>query len=124
MDNRVVSLKDKASKLEETWSPRVIGEVNDFYAKVAKLRGNFAWHKHDEEDELFLVISGSLKIELEDGAVELKEGEMYVVPRGEMHNPIAEEECSVLLFERKSTKHTGDLKIARTKSEEDQLRPF
>ncbi|MBK1878756.1 cupin domain-containing protein [Pelagicoccus mobilis] len=122
--NTAINLKKKAAKLKETWSPRVLGEIDDSYAKIAKLKGSLAWHKHDNEDELFLVIDGHLKIELEDDCIELGPGEMYIVPKGVMHNPIAEEECSVFLIERKSTQHTGDLDLERTKSIEEQLKPI
>ena len=119
----VIDPRAKAAALTELWSPRVIGEVDDFYVKVAKVRGTLAWHKHDGEDELFLVLKGRLRIEMEGGPVDLREGEMVVVPRGALHNPVAEEECHLLLVERKSTLHTGDVVTERTRSIEDQLRP-
>src|SRR5689334_19292171 len=101
--NVVVSPARIAAALTEHWSPRVVGEVDDAYIKVAKVHGEFPWHAHADEDELFLVLRGRLRIELEHGAVELGEGEMYVVPKGVRHHPVAEEECHVLLIERKST---------------------
>ncbi|HEX2644759.1 MAG TPA: cupin domain-containing protein [Thermoanaerobaculia bacterium] len=119
-----ISPQRAAASLTEHWSPRVIGEVDDSYVKVAKVQGTFGWHSHEHEDELFLVLKGHLRIEMEDGAVELKEGELYVVPKGVRHNPVAEEECHVLLFERKSTLHTGDVVTERTRSLEEQLRPL
>jgi len=122
MMNTAINLKEKAAKLTEFWSPRVLGEIDDSYAKVAKLKGSLAWHKHDDEDELFIVIDGHLKMELEEDIVDLGPGDMYIVPKGVMHNPIAEDECSVLIIERKSTKHTGDLEIEQTKSIEEQLK--
>ena len=112
-----------AATLVEFWSPRVIGEVNDTYVKVAKLMGSLAWHSHEDEDELFLVLKGRLRIELEGGNVELGEGDMYVVPQGVRHNPVAEEECHIMLIERKSTRHTGDVITEKTRSLADQLRP-
>ena len=112
-----------AATLVEFWSPRVIGEVNDTYVKVAKLMGSLAWHSHEDEDELFLVLKGRLRIELEGGKVELGEGDMYVVPKGVRHNPVAEEECHIMLIERKSTRHTGDVITEKTRSLADQLRP-
>ncbi len=120
--HRAVSPKQIAAALTESWSPRVIAEVDDAYVKVAKLHGSFTWHAHEQEDELFLVLGGRLRIELEDGAVELGEGEMYLVPKGVRHNPVAEEECLVLLVERKSTLHTGDTVTEKTRSIEEQLR--
>ena len=112
-----------AAALVEFWSPRVIGEVNDTYIKVAKLHGSLAWHSHEEEDELFLVLKGHLRIELEGRNVELDEGEMYVVPKGVRHNPVAEEECQIMLIERKSTSHTGAVVTEKTRSLAVQLRP-
>ncbi len=112
-----------AAALTELWSPRVIAEVDDSYIKVAKVQGTFGWHAHTDEDELFLVLKGHLRIEMEQGAVELAAGEIFVVPKGTRHNPIAEEECHVMLIERKSTLHTGDAVTEKTRSIADQLRP-
>ncbi len=120
---RVVSPKEVALALTEHWSPRIIGEVDDVYVKVAAVQGTLAWHSHENEDELFLILKGHLRIELEDGSVELDEGEMFVVPKGVRHNPVADEECHLLLIERKTTQHTGDVKTERTRSLADQLRP-
>lgn len=110
-----------AAALPDLWSPRVIGEVDDAYVKVARIKGTLAWHSHDAEDELFYVLRGSLRIELEDDAVELQAGQMWVVPRGVRHNPVAEEECLVLLVERKTTLHTGDVLTDKTRSIAEQL---
>jgi len=121
---RAVSPRNLAASLTELWSPRVIAEVDDAYIKVAKVKGSLVWHSHDEEDELFLVLKGRLRIELEDGAVELAEGELFVVPKGVRHNPVAEDECLLLLVERKSTQHTGDTVTGKTRSVEEQLRSF
>jgi mannose-6-phosphate isomerase-like protein (cupin superfamily) len=118
----VIGLQRIAADLAEYWSPRVVGEVDDSYVKVAKLKGTLAWHSHDREDELFLVLKGRLRIEMEHAIVELREGEMFIVPKGVRHNPVAEEECHVLLFERKTTAHTGDLITEKTRSIEEQLR--
>jgi mannose-6-phosphate isomerase-like protein (cupin superfamily) len=112
-----------AAKLTELWSPRVVAEVDDAYVKVAKVRGSLAWHSHASEDELFLVLKGRLRIEMEDRSVELAEGDMYVVPKGVRHNPIAEEECHLMLVERKSTLHTGEVVTEKTRSITEQLRP-
>ena len=116
-----VVLREVAAELSEYWSPRVVGEVDDSYVKVAKLKGSLMWHSHDQEDELFLVLRGHLRIEMERESVDLREGEMYVVPKGVRHNPIAQDECHILLFERKSTAHTGDVITNRTRSIEEQL---
>jgi mannose-6-phosphate isomerase-like protein (cupin superfamily) len=120
--SEVVSLIEAAEKLSDYWSPHVVGSVDDSYVKVAKVKGSLTWHSHELEDELFLVLKGRLRIELEDRAVELKEGDMFVVPKGVRHNPVAEEECHILLFERKSTAHTGDVVIERTRSIAEQLK--
>jgi mannose-6-phosphate isomerase-like protein (cupin superfamily) len=113
-----------AASLTEYWSPRVIGEVDENYVKVAKLLGVFGWHAHDHEDELFMVLKGRLKIEMEAGAVEIGEGEFYVVPKGVRHNPVAAEEVHVMLFERKSTLHSGNEVTDKTRSIAEQLRPL
>lgn len=121
--SRVVSPRAAAQSLTELWSPRVVGEVDDAFVKVAKVQGSLAWHSHAQEDELFLVLKGRLRIELEDGAVTLEEGELYIVPKGVRHNPVAEEECHLLLVERKTTRHTGEVETERTRSIAEQLRP-
>lgn len=113
-----------ALKLDELWSPRVIAELDDTYVKVAKVHGSLAWHSHDNEDELFYVLKGHLRIEMESGSVDLDEGEMFVVPKGVRHNPVAEQECHILLIERKTTQHTGDVKNERTRSLAEQLRTY
>ncbi|HEY4291688.1 cupin domain-containing protein [Luteibacter sp.] len=120
--NDVVSPSRLASALTDYWSPRVIGEVDDAYIKVAKVKGTLAWHSHEHEDELFLVLSGRLRIEMEDRTVEIGQGEMFIVPKGVRHNPVADEECEIMLIERKSTLHTGDVVIEGTRSVEEQLR--
>ncbi len=121
---KVVSPKAVALALTEFWSPRVVGEVDDAYIKVAKVHGSLAWHSHENEDELFFILKGHLRIEMESGSVELNEGEMFVVPKGVRHNPIAEEECHILLIEKKTTQHTGDVKTDKTRSLAEQLRPL
>ncbi|WP_395679208.1 cupin domain-containing protein [Dokdonella sp.] len=118
------SPRSVARSLTELWSPRVVGELDDSYVKVAKVHGTFGWHAHADEDELFYILDGRLRIEMEAGAVEIGEGEMFVVPKGVRHNPVAERECLLMLIERKSTLHTGDSVSERTRSIEDQLRPL
>src|SRR4051812_1668590 len=117
------SPREIAASLTELWSPRVVAEVDDSYVKVAKVQGTFGWHAHAAEDELFLILKGHLRIEMEDGAVDLGEGDVYVVPKGTRHNPVADDECHVMLIERKSTLHTGDAITEKTRSLADQLRP-
>lgn len=117
-----ISPKSVARSLTEQWSPRVIGEVDDSFVKVAKVRGSLAWHSHENEDELFYVLQGHLRIEMENRSVELDEGDMFIVPKGVRHNPVAEEDCHLLLFERKTTLHTGDVQTEKTRSIDEQLR--
>jgi mannose-6-phosphate isomerase-like protein (cupin superfamily) len=109
-----IELAEKLSLFQEHWSPKIIGEVNDCAVKLVKLQGEFVWHQHEKEDELFLVLKGQMRIQFRDGDVELSEGEMIVVPRGVEHRPTATEEVSVLLFEPKSTLNTGDAVDDRT----------
>jgi quercetin dioxygenase-like cupin family protein len=116
-----VNIESRFEDVTELWSPRVIGRVNDQYVKVARLHGEFVWHAHDDEDELFLVIRGTLRIQLEDGDVTLGPGELVVVPRGVRHNPVAANECWVMLIETVTTKHTGDVTSSRTRSIDEQL---
>jgi mannose-6-phosphate isomerase-like protein (cupin superfamily) len=113
-----------AASLDELWSPRVIAEVDDAYIKVARVHGTFGWHAHTDEDELFLILKGELRIEMEQGSVVLREGELFVVPKGVRHNPVAEAECHVMLVERKSTLHTGDTVMEKSRSIAEQLRPL
>jgi mannose-6-phosphate isomerase-like protein (cupin superfamily) len=118
-----VNLEDAFASVTELWSPKVIARVNDSYVKVAKVKGQLAWHKHEGEDELFWILRGRLRIEYEAGrAVVLEAGEMHVVPKGTMHNPVADEECWLILVEPVTTKHTGEVVMEKTKSIEEQLR--
>ncbi|MEP7060914.1 MAG: cupin domain-containing protein [Betaproteobacteria bacterium] len=121
--SKVRSPAQVAESLTELWSPRVVAEVDDAYVKVAKLQGTFGWHTHEQEDELFLVLKGRLRINMEDSSVELGEGELFVVPKGTRHNPVADQVCHVMLIERKSALHTGDVVNERTRSVAEQLRP-
>jgi mannose-6-phosphate isomerase-like protein (cupin superfamily) len=119
----VVSPRGIAASLTELWSPRIVAELDDSYVKVAKVQGTLAWHAHDDEDELFFVLAGTLRIEMEDRSVVLHEGDTFVVPCGVRHNPVAEQECLIMLIERKSTKHTGSEVTPKTRSLDEQLRP-
>jgi mannose-6-phosphate isomerase-like protein (cupin superfamily) len=119
----VVSPKSVANALTEYWSPRVVAELDDSYVKVAKVLGTLTWHSHENEDELFFILKGKLRIEMESGVVELTEGEAFVVPKGVRHNPVADEECQIMLIERKSTLHTGSEVMDKTRTLEEQLRP-
>lgn len=118
--NTSTNLLEEAAALREYWSPRILGQVNDQYIKVAKIKGELTWHKHDDEDEMFYVLDGSLRIEYEDHVVDLNKGEFHVVPRGVMHNPICDQECLVALIETVTTRHTGDIEMEKTKSIAEQ----
>ena len=116
-----ISVESRFDEVTEYWSPKIIARVNDQYVKIAKLKGEFVWHAHEAEDELFLVIRGQLRIQLEGGEVQLDPGQFVVVPRGVRHNPVAVEECWVMLIETVSTKHTGEVMTSRTRSIAEQL---
>ncbi|UCE67419.1 MAG: cupin domain-containing protein [Candidatus Zixiibacteriota bacterium] len=104
-----INLKDKLDKFDELWSPKIIGELNGQYVKVVKFQGEYVWHSHENEDELFLVIDGEMDLHLRDRTVNLKAGEFFIVPRGVEHKPVAEQICGALLFEPASTRNTGDV---------------
>ncbi len=110
----VVNITTKFNLFQEYWSPRIAGELNDSYIKLAKLKGEFVWHHHENEDELFLVIKGKLLIKLRDRDLWLEEGEFAVIPKGVEHCPVAEEEVHVMLLEPKSTLNTGNIQNERT----------
>jgi mannose-6-phosphate isomerase-like protein (cupin superfamily) len=109
-----VNLAEKFLLFQEYWSPKIAGELNDSYIKLAKLKGEFVWHHHDDEDELFLVVKGKLLIKLRDRDIWLGEGEFVVIPRGVEHLPVAEEEVHVMLLEPKTTLNTGNVQNERT----------
>ena len=120
--NDPVDIASALAAVTDHWTPRVVGRVNDQYVKVAKLLGEFVWHSHQDEDELFLVVSGTLRIQLEgDQEVVLGPGQFYVVPRGVRHNPVADEEVEIVLIETVTTAHTGDVEHERTVPIADQL---
>ena len=103
-----INFTEKLAKFSDHWSPKVIAEMNDYQFKLVKLEGEFDWHDHSNTDEVFIVIEGSMKIEMEDKVVELNAGEMYVVPKGVTHNPTAEKECKIMLVEPKGVINTGE----------------
>lgn len=108
MPPKPINFTDKLSKFSEHWSPRVIAELNHYQFKLAKIEGDFVWHSHPETDEAFIILDGNLVIEFRDGGVELKPGELIVVPKGVEHKPYAREACSILLIEPRGTLNTGD----------------
>lgn len=105
---KAINLAEKFAKFSDHWNPRIVGELNGQHAKLAKLKGEFVWHSHEHEDELFLVIKGSLTMVFRDKTVQIEEGEFIIVPKGVEHKPVAEEEVSVMLFEPASTINTGN----------------
>lgn len=111
---QIVNVAQKLSLFNEYWSPRIVGELNDSHVKLAKLHGEFVWHQHKNEDEMFLVVKGKLLIKLRDRDLWLGEGEFVIIPKGVEHCPVAEDEVHVLLLEPKSTLNTGDQKNERT----------
>ena len=109
-----VNLAHKFSLFEDHWSPKIAGEINDSYLKLVRFKGEFVWHRHEAEDELFLVVKGRFLVKLRDRDIWLEEGEFVIVPRGVEHKPIAEEEALVLLLEPKSTLNTGNVRDEKT----------
>ena len=115
-----INLRAELESVTELWSPRVVAALNGQFLKVARVKGEFVWHQHDGEDELFLVLRGTLRIQLEGGDVTIREGECFVVERGVRHKPIADEECWIALFEPAATTHTGDVVSERARSIAEQ----
>ena len=116
-----VNLAHKFSLFEDHWSPKIAGEINDSYLKLVKFKGEFVWHRHEAEDELFLVVKGRFLVKLRDRDIWLEEGEFVIVPRGVEHKPIAEEEALVLLLEPKSTLNTGNVRDEKTVADVERI---
>jgi len=116
-----VNIKEKLKAFADYWNPRIIGELNGQLVKAVKLKGEFIWHHHDHEDELFLVVKGKLKMEFQDKTVEVNEGEFIIVPRGVEHKPVADEEVQLLLFEPASTLNTGNVENEKTRKELEKI---
>ncbi len=117
-----INLAQKFTLFNETWSPKVVADLNDSYIKLAKLQGEFVWHQHENEDELFIIVKGRLLMKFRDREVWVEEGEILVVPKGVEHLPVAPEEVQIILIEPKGTLHTGDVETERTVSIADQTR--
>jgi len=111
---KVVNIQEKFQLFNDQWSPKIIGQLNGQDVKIAKVQGEFVWHDHKGEDEMFFIIKGKLKIEFRDKTLELNEGEMLIIPKGVEHKPIAEEEVWLMLFEPANTKHTGEVVHEKT----------
>lgn len=116
-----INLEQKLSFFSDHWSPKIVGELNGQHVKLAKLKGEFIWHKHDLEDELFFVIKGSFKMEYRDRTVVVNENEFLIVPKGVEHRPVADEEVSIMLFEPASTLNTGDAESELTRHYLDRI---
>ena len=116
-----VNLAEKFTLFSEYWSPKIVGELNGQQVKLVKFMGEFVWHKHDEEDELFFVVKGNFVMELRDQNIEINKGEFFIVPRGVEHRPVAEKEVWVMLFEPASTLNTGNVMDEKTKIELEKI---
>lgn len=116
-----INIKEKMKLFSELWTPKIVGELNGQYIKLAKVQGEMVWHSHENEDEMFLVIKGSLLLKMRDREVRLNEGEFFIVPKGVEHLPVADEETHLVLFEPKETAHTGSVKHELTKEKLDWI---
>jgi mannose-6-phosphate isomerase-like protein (cupin superfamily) len=116
-----INLREKFSRFSDYCNPRIIGAVNDCHVKAVKLKGEFIWHHHDQEDELFLVVKGTLRMKFRDGEAVVREGEFVIVPRGVEHCPVAEEEVHIILIEPKSTLNTGNINNERTVAQLERI---
>jgi len=121
MEYKAVNLHKKFSKFTEHWSPKIVAQLNDYHFKLAKVKGEFVWHDHPETDEVFLVVKGQLEIHFRDGKVTLSEGEMYIVPKGVEHKPVADEECHIMLIEPAGTVNTGNVVDEKTVAHNDWI---
>tara|TARA_Y100001980_G_C14551442_1_gene334794 strand:- start:2670 stop:3047 length:378 start_codon:yes stop_codon:yes gene_type:complete len=117
--SKKINIKQKFSKFSKYWSPKVLAEMNDYQFKIARIKGEFIWHNHNETDEVFIVIEGTMKILLKGETIQLSKGDLYVVPKGIDHKPVAEKECKVMLVELKGTKNTGS-EIHKLTAEDNQ----
>lgn len=121
MEIEKVNIADKLSLINEHWSPKIAGELNGQHVKLVKFKGEFTWHHHDNEDELFYVVKGKFRMELEGSSIEVNEGEFIIIPKGVEHKPVADEEVHVMLFEPASTLNTGNVKNEFTKEKLDLI---
>lgn len=117
MDIKKINLTSKLDLIQDYWDPKIVGALNEQFVKLAKIKGEFDWHKHDNEDELFLLIKGNFQIELRDKMIDISEGEFVIIPKGIEHRPIAKEEAHILLFEPQTTINTGELKDSTFKKD-------
>ncbi len=115
-----INLEEKFSHFDEYWTPKILGEFNGQLIKIAKLKGEFVWHAHEHEDELFYIVQGALEMRYRDKTIQLKTGDLHIVPKATQHFPVADEECWIMLIEPKGTAHTGNVITQKTKKEEEQ----
>ena len=114
MERKAVNLREKFDRFSDRWAPKIIAQLNDYHIKLVRVKGDFTWHDHKDTDEVFMVMEGELRIDFREGSVTLKEGELFVVPKGVEHKPFAEKECKMLLVEPAGTVNTGDAGGERT----------
>ncbi len=114
MKYQPINFEEKLDKFSEHWAPKIVAQLNDYHLKLAKVQGEFVWHDHPETDEVFIVVKGQLDILFHDGKVSLNKGEMFVVPKGVEHKPVAENECHILLIEPAGTVNTGEIVDMKT----------
>ncbi len=117
----VINLKQKFTLFTELWQPKIVAQMNDYHVKLARIQGDFVWHSHPETDEIFLIVQGHLRIDLRDGALDLDEGELCVIPKGVEHKPYARHECWILMVELAGTLNTGDASGERTVAEPEWI---
>ena len=117
MDQQPIHIKNKFKLFSELWSPKIIAQLNDYHFKIAKIQGEFIWHSHQDTDEAFIVIHGKMQIQFREGAVELTTGEMFIVPKGVEHKPVADQECHILMIELAGTVNTGDARGEMTRED-------
>lgn len=116
-----INIQDKFDKITDFWNPRIVGELNGQQIRLAKFKGEFVYHKHDDEDEMFLVYQGKIRLDLQTHEIELNQGESVIIPKGQIHRPIADEEACVMLFVKDSNINTGDIQNSMTKSKLDKI---
>jgi mannose-6-phosphate isomerase-like protein (cupin superfamily) len=116
-----VNIEEKLNRIDDYWNPRIVGELNGQHVKLTKVSGEFIWHKHEEEDEMFLIISGDFIMELRDGSIPVKPGEFIIIPKGVEHRPVAKGEVHLMLFEPASTLNTGNVKNELTKEKLEHI---
>lgn len=114
MNTEAINIEDKLAKFSDLWAPKIIAQMNDYHFKLVKIQGDFIWHKHEDTDEVFFVMNGSMTIDFREGQVHLGKGEIFVVPKGIEHKPFAAQECQIMLVERAGTINTGDAGGQRT----------